>query len=62
MTATGEPATCLAISAYFAVKECIQSSRKDNGLPKEFLNMGTPASPEVILLNCGTNSDKFLIS
>uniref|UniRef100_T1GSG4 Uncharacterized protein n=1 Tax=Megaselia scalaris TaxID=36166 RepID=T1GSG4_MEGSC len=47
---TGEPAICLAVSAYFATRKAIEALREDIGLPRKFLNIGPPASPENNLL------------
>ncbi|KAL5273166.1 hypothetical protein ACFFRR_000119 [Megaselia abdita] len=47
---TGEPAVCLSISAPFALRYAIRAARKDLGLPDVFQNVGTPLSPEKVLL------------
>ncbi|KAL5273913.1 hypothetical protein ACFFRR_000587 [Megaselia abdita] len=57
--ATGEPATCLAISAYFAARNAIAAAREDLGLPRVFLNIGPPSSPENNFLASEVSPEMF---
>ncbi|XP_067618626.1 uncharacterized protein [Eurosta solidaginis] len=57
--ATGEPPCCLAISSIFAIQHALQSARKDAGLKREWVRLGVPTTPEVIVLNAGTDFSMF---
>jgi len=53
--ATGEPAICLAVSVGFAIQHALQSARADAGLPRAWVPLSAPMTPEDILLNAGTD-------
>ncbi|XP_059612740.1 uncharacterized protein LOC132259204 [Phlebotomus argentipes] len=57
--ATGEPSQCLSLSAIFALRNAIESARKDAGLEHCFIQMDAPTTKEDILLLSGTNSKQF---
>ncbi|XP_070138167.1 uncharacterized protein [Drosophila bipectinata] len=51
--ATGEPPCCLAVSVVFALQQALQSARQDAGLPREWVRLGAPTTPETLVLNAG---------
>ncbi|KAH8236776.1 hypothetical protein KR026_010469 [Drosophila bipectinata] len=57
--ATGEPPCCLAVSVIFALQQALQSARQDAGLPREWLRLGAPTTPETLLLNSGHQVAEF---
>ncbi|EDW97428.1 xanthine dehydrogenase [Drosophila yakuba] len=57
--ATGEPPCCLAVSVIFALQQALQSARQDAGLPREWLRLGAPTTPETLLLNAGHQVSEF---
>ncbi|KAH8284309.1 hypothetical protein KR018_005027, partial [Drosophila ironensis] len=59
--ATGEPALCLAVGVLFAVQHAIQSARFDAGLPREWVRLGAPTTPEEIVLNAGSQVTSFTL-
>ncbi|BET01357.1 Xanthine dehydrogenase [Nesidiocoris tenuis] len=58
---TGEPPICLAFSAVLALRQAIDSARKDAGLPREWYKIDQPCSPQVAFLLCGTTLDHLRI-
>ncbi|KAH8358795.1 hypothetical protein KR093_002516, partial [Drosophila rubida] len=56
---TGEPPCCLAVSVLFALQQALQSARKDAGLPREWVRLGAPTTPETLLLNAGHDVKSF---
>ncbi|KAH8382927.1 hypothetical protein KR009_005850 [Drosophila setifemur] len=60
--ATGEPALCLAVGVLFAMQHAIQSARKDAGLPREWVRLGAPTTPETVVLNSGTQVETFTLN
>ncbi|XP_023178817.2 probable aldehyde oxidase gad-3 [Drosophila hydei] len=52
--ATGEPAICLAISVAFALQQALQSARDDAGLPKTWITLNAPMTPELLVSYAGT--------
>ncbi|XP_016926106.4 uncharacterized protein [Drosophila suzukii] len=59
--ATGEPALCLAVGVLFAMQHAIQSARKDAGLPREWVRLGAPTTPETVVLNSGSQVETFVL-
>ncbi|KAM7359329.1 uncharacterized protein ACRADG_006685 [Cochliomyia hominivorax] len=57
--ATGEPPSCLAISAIFAKEHALHSARKDAGLKREWIRFGAPTTPETFVLNAGNDISTF---
>ncbi|EDV43516.1 uncharacterized protein Dana_GF16485 [Drosophila ananassae] len=57
--ATGEPALCLAVGVLFAIQHAIQSARTDAGLPREWVRLGAPTTPETVVLNAGSQVETF---
>ncbi|XP_034116234.1 uncharacterized protein LOC117575899 [Drosophila albomicans] len=57
--ATGEPPCCLAVSVLFALQQALQSARKDAGLPREWVRLGAPTTPETLVLNAGHDVKSF---
>ncbi|KAH8382926.1 hypothetical protein KR009_005851 [Drosophila setifemur] len=57
--ATGEPPCCLAVSVVFALQQALQSARKDAGLPREWVRLGAPSTPETLVVNAGHNAASF---
>ncbi|ALC47093.1 CG18516 [Drosophila busckii] len=57
--ATGEPPCCLAVSVIFALQHALQSARKDAGLPREWVRLGAPTTPETLLQNAGHDVKTF---
>ncbi|XP_034488431.1 indole-3-acetaldehyde oxidase [Drosophila innubila] len=57
--ATGEPPCCLAVSVIFALQQALQSARKDAGLPREWVRLGAPTTPETLVLNAGHDVKLF---
>ncbi|XP_022211878.2 indole-3-acetaldehyde oxidase [Drosophila obscura] len=57
--ATGEPPCCLAVSVVFALQQALQSARQDAGLPREWVRLGAPSTPETLVLNAGHEATSF---
>ena len=55
ISATGEPSICLPVNIAFALQQAIQSARDDAGLPKQWITLRAPMTPDYVLLNCGTD-------
>ena len=74
--ATGEPAICMAVSVFFAIRDALNSARKDSGIngwwqfgknveAKYFLIieifLDGPATVEKIRLHNGVSTDQFVL-
>ncbi|XP_030373934.1 xanthine dehydrogenase [Scaptodrosophila lebanonensis] len=59
--ATGEPAFCLSVGVLFAMQHALQSARDDAGLPREWVRLGAPTTPETVVLNAGTEVQRFAL-
>ncbi|XP_033150125.1 LOW QUALITY PROTEIN: aldehyde oxidase 4 [Drosophila busckii] len=59
--ATGEPAFCLAVGVLFAMQHAIQAARQDAGLPREWVRLGAPTTPETVWLNAGNEVSQFVL-
>ncbi|KAM8703649.1 hypothetical protein ACLKA7_008301 [Drosophila subpalustris] len=59
--ATGEPAFCLAVGVLFAMQHAIQSAREDAGLPREWIRLGAPTTPETVVLSAGSEVHQFAL-
>ncbi|XP_034488432.1 aldehyde oxidase 4 [Drosophila innubila] len=59
--ATGEPAFCLAVGVLFAMQHAIQSAREDAGLPREWVRLGAPTTPETVVLSAGSEVHQFAL-
>ncbi|EDV43518.1 uncharacterized protein Dana_GF16483 [Drosophila ananassae] len=57
--ATGEPPSCLAVSVVFALQQALQSARQDAGLPRKWVRLGAPTTPETLVLNAGHEVTSF---
>ncbi|KAH8327481.1 hypothetical protein KR074_004617, partial [Drosophila pseudoananassae] len=57
--ATGEPPCCLAVSVVFALQQALQSARQDAGLPREWVRLGAPTTPETLVLSAGHEVASF---
>ncbi|KAH8358794.1 hypothetical protein KR093_002517 [Drosophila rubida] len=60
--AIGEPPFCLAVGVLFALQHAIQSAREDAGLPREWVRLGAPTTPETVVLSAGSEVHKFSLS
>ncbi|XP_002000312.2 indole-3-acetaldehyde oxidase [Drosophila mojavensis] len=60
--ATGEPAICLAIAVAFALQQALQSARDDAGLPKTWITLNAPMTPELLVLYAGTEPSQLRLS
>ncbi|KAH8359005.1 hypothetical protein KR093_003803, partial [Drosophila rubida] len=60
--ATGEPAICLSISVAFALQQALQSARDDAGLPKSWVTLNAPMTPELLVLHAGTQLSQLTLS
>ncbi|XP_022211869.2 xanthine dehydrogenase [Drosophila obscura] len=60
--ATGEPALCLSVGVLFAMQHAIQSARQDAGLPREWVRLGAPTTPETVVLNAGSQVQNFALN
>ncbi|EDW59394.1 uncharacterized protein AOX1 [Drosophila virilis] len=60
--ATGEPAICLGISVAFALQQALQSARDDAGLPKTWITLNAPMTPELLVLYAGTEPGQLRLS
>ena len=74
--ATGEPAICMSVSVFFAIRDALNSARKDSGINgwwqfgenisvKYFLIneifLDGPATVEKICLHNGVSTDQFIL-
>ncbi|XP_002000301.2 aldehyde oxidase 4 isoform X1 [Drosophila mojavensis] len=59
--ATGEPALCLAVGVLFALQHAIQAARQDAGLPREWVRLGAPTTPETVMLSAGHEVNNFTL-
>ncbi|CAH2260610.1 jg18282 [Pararge aegeria aegeria] len=58
--ATGEPATCMAVSIAFALREAISIARLDSGIPtNQWFQIDGPFTVDRICVACETNSKDF---
>ncbi|XP_016952768.1 uncharacterized protein LOC108026363 [Drosophila biarmipes] len=57
--ATGEPPCCLAVSVVFALRQALESARQDAGLPREWVRLGAPTTPETMVVNAGHEAASF---
>ncbi|KAH8292276.1 hypothetical protein KR054_008034, partial [Drosophila jambulina] len=57
--ATGEPPCCLAVSVVFALRQALNSARQDAGLPREWVRLGAPTTPETLVVNAGHEAASF---
>lgn len=57
--ATGEPPCCLAVSVVFALRQALDSARHDAGLPREWVRLGAPTTPETLVVNAGHEAASF---
>ncbi|KAJ2726263.1 hypothetical protein GGI07_000740 [Coemansia sp. Benny D115] len=48
----GEPPLFLGASVFFALRDAVLASRKQNGVVQETLHMESPATPEILRLAC----------
>ncbi|XP_051862472.1 uncharacterized protein LOC117575897 [Drosophila albomicans] len=59
--AIGEPPFCLAVGVLFAMQHAIQSAREDAGLPREWVRLGAPTTPETVVLSAGSEVRQFTL-
>jgi len=59
--ATGEPPLCLGVTVLFALRDAIDSARKDAGVSGDFYQMDGPTTPEDIVKLCMTSKNQFII-
>jgi len=59
--ATGEPPLCLGVTVLFALRDAIDSARKDAGISDAFYQMNGPCTPEEIVKLCMTNKSQLII-
>lgn len=62
LAATGEPAICLSIAVAFALQQALQSARDDAGLPKSWVTLNAPMTPELLVLHAGTDPKQLRLS
>ncbi|XP_059612739.1 uncharacterized protein LOC132259203 [Phlebotomus argentipes] len=55
----GEPAICMSIVATFALRNAIESAKKDAGIESSFIPMDPPTTKEDILMLSGTHFGQF---
>nr|XP_017009207.2 LOW QUALITY PROTEIN: indole-3-acetaldehyde oxidase [Drosophila takahashii] len=60
--ATGEPAICLSIAVAFALQQALQSARDDAGVPKSWVTLTAPMTPEHLVLHAGTEPSQFKLN
>ncbi|EDV43514.1 uncharacterized protein Dana_GF16487 [Drosophila ananassae] len=60
--ATGEPAICLSIAVAFALQQALQSARDDAGVPKSWVTLTAPMTPELLVLHAGTEPSQFKLN
>nr|CAD7266658.1 unnamed protein product [Timema shepardi] len=56
---TGEPAVCLAVSVFIALRNAINSARTDAGVASGWYDLDGPLTTEAIFLNCSTTPNQF---
>lgn len=56
--ATGEPALCMSVVAVFALRQAIESARKDAGIT-EWFELGAPTTPEHVFLHAGNSIEEY---
>ncbi|XP_035789867.1 xanthine dehydrogenase-like [Anopheles albimanus] len=59
--ATGEPAYNLGVTVAFALRYALWAARRDAGLPREWLDLGTSLTVEKILSLTGNTIDQFVL-
>lgn len=57
--ATGEPAVCMSIVVLHALRDALDSARKDGGIKGEWYNLGAPTTVEDTFIAAGTNFEQF---
>ncbi|XP_033150124.1 xanthine dehydrogenase [Drosophila busckii] len=60
--ATGEPAICLSVSVAFALQQALQAARDDAGVPKSWVTLNAPMTPELMVLHAGTKASELRLS
>ncbi|XP_020818417.1 indole-3-acetaldehyde oxidase [Drosophila serrata] len=60
--ATGEPAICLSIAVAFALQQALQSARDDAGVPKSWVTLTAPMTPELLVLHAGTEPGQLKLN
>ncbi|ALC47090.1 CG18522, partial [Drosophila busckii] len=60
--ATGEPAICTAVSVAFALQQALQAARDDAGVPKSWVTLNAPMTPELLVLHAGTEASQLRLS
>ncbi|XP_049545882.1 xanthine dehydrogenase/oxidase-like [Anopheles darlingi] len=58
---TGEPAYNLGVTVAFALRYALWAARRDAGLPREWLDLGTSLTVEKILSLTGNTIDQFVL-
>uniref|UniRef100_A0A182JFA6 Indole-3-acetaldehyde oxidase n=1 Tax=Anopheles atroparvus TaxID=41427 RepID=A0A182JFA6_ANOAO len=58
---TGEPAYNLGITVQFALRYALNAARRDAGLPREWIELGTSSTVEKILSLTGNTIDQFIL-
>lgn len=49
----------MSIVSIFALRNAIESARKDAGLKEEWIKMGAPTTVDKVFMLCGTNPKAF---
>ncbi|GAB0096983.1 xanthine dehydrogenase [Sergentomyia squamirostris] len=57
--ATGEPALAMSCGVIFALRNALDSARKDAGLSGDWYNIGAPSTPDEIFLRAGNKIEDF---
>ncbi|XP_055628824.1 xanthine dehydrogenase/oxidase-like [Toxorhynchites rutilus septentrionalis] len=57
--ATGEPAMNMTISVIFALRHALMSAREDAGLPREWISLGAPSTPDQVHLLAGNTLEQY---
>jgi xanthine dehydrogenase/oxidase len=61
-TATGEPATTMAVVVVFALRHALDSARSDSGkVDDEFYHLGAPSTAETVFLSANNVVEQFLL-
>ncbi|KFB50602.1 AGAP005638-PA-like protein [Anopheles sinensis] len=58
---TGEPAFNLGITVQFALRYALNAARRDAGLPREWIELGTSSTVEKVLSLTGNTIDQFVL-
>ncbi|XP_055621822.1 uncharacterized protein LOC129765481 [Toxorhynchites rutilus septentrionalis] len=58
---TGEPALNLTVALLFALRQALNSARRDAGFSNEWYTIATPATPEEIFLTAGCETKNFML-